>query len=169
MTNNFSPLYVDSLHELICKGNIQEICNGELVICLPYYYHLNDTLFKTKTEEHYDVIVLPIDIFINNGFETLIINKSNCAINILVSRAKYINNSLLKNVVLLHDLSQNYLNSYLILKSNCHKSVEIINLGMNTSHLFYIYWLIFIIGIGLIIYLYYMTIKVYQEFCYYFV
>ena len=153
MTNNFNPLYVDSLHELICKSNVQEIGNSELVICLRYYYHINNKLFITKTDEYYDAIVLPLDIFINNGFETLIINKSPSAINILVSRAKYINNSPLKHIILLCDLRQNYLNSYLILKSNCHKSVEIINLGY-ASHLFHIYGLICIICIGVIIYLY---------------
>jgi hypothetical protein len=132
MDVNNKSLYIESFKDIKRISNFEEIKTGELIILFPF--NLNEKSFIDKNDMvHYDIVILPLEIFLNNGFKTLIVNRSPHFITFLASEAEYNSHKPLdKHIITINHSNQD---KYLILKANCHDLIEIIDLSLpNTKH-----------------------------------
>lgn len=140
MDINSQSLYIESFQDLKSISNFEEIKKSELIILFPF--HLSDRSFVDKNNLiHYNVIILPLEMFVKRGFKTLIINRSTYSINLLASEAKYSGEGPLnEHIITLNDNNQD---KYLILKANCHDTMEILDLTQSNNN--YYRWKLFLI------------------------
>lgn len=154
MDDNSKSLYIESLQDLKHISNFEEIKEGDLIIFFPL--HINDgTFVDPKNLVHYNIIILPLDIFLHNGFKTLIINRTTYSINCLASESKCCNECpISENIILLNHHSQD---KYLILKANYHDSIEVIDLAPSSKYyickvFLFLYYIIVVICLFLYLY-----------------
>lgn len=152
MDANSKSLYIESFQDLKRISNFEEIGKGELTIFFPF--HPNDRSFVDKNDlVHYNIVILPLEIFINNGFKTLIINKSTYFINFLALDSEYNNEDpIIKHIITLNHNNQD---KYLVLKPNCHDLIEVIDLSPSSKHYIWkgLFILYYFVVICLILYL----------------